>query len=274
MGQIQITEKKNEFLEKFMMQVEDFKGHVYRVAKQYSETKRLRENLSHGHALIWMDFADNFTCTALEVQSAYWTADMVTLHTSVAYFPKSHTKSHLSVVGISETLSHNANSVHAMLAKLIPTVKEYNDLQEIHYLTDSSTSQYRNKTTSIFNMICNHESMFGTKASWDYLEAGHGKESCDGLRASVKRSADSAIKQGKATIRNALDLYKWTDSSESNSVVKFYYVSQDEYSASEALLQVKSKGRRPIPGTMLVHSAVPISQYEIATRHHAIARSV
>lgn len=44
-----------------MMQVEDFKGHVYRVAKQYSETKRLRENLPHGHALIWMDFAYNFT---------------------------------------------------------------------------------------------------------------------------------------------------------------------------------------------------------------------
>ena len=42
--QIQITEKKNDFLEKFMLQVEGFRGHVSRVTKQYSETKKLREN--------------------------------------------------------------------------------------------------------------------------------------------------------------------------------------------------------------------------------------
>lgn len=68
--------------------------------------------------MAWMDFAENFTCSALEeVQSAYWNADMVTLHTSVIYFPSSHTKTHVSVVGVSKTLSHNANTVHAMIKK-------------------------------------------------------------------------------------------------------------------------------------------------------------
>lgn len=153
--------------------------------------------------MAWMDFAENFTCGALEeVQSAYWNADMVTLHTSVIYFPSGHTKTHLSVVGVSETPSHNANTVHAMINKLVPMVKEeFPHLEVVHYLTDSPTSQYRNKT--IFQITTYHEEMLGVRATWDYLEAGHGKGPCDGLGASVKRSADNAIKQGKAAIQTA-----------------------------------------------------------------------
>lgn len=98
-----------------MKEVEEFRAHVSRVKVQYCEMKQLRENIPAGHVLIWMEFAENFTCTALEeVQSVYWTADMVALHTSVVYFPSSHTKSHMSIVGISETLSHNANTVYLL----------------------------------------------------------------------------------------------------------------------------------------------------------------
>lgn len=76
-----------------------------------------RENLEDGHVLIWMDFAENFTCTALdEVQSAYWTSEQVTLHTSVAYFPKAHDKTHKSVVGISDLNIHNAAMVISMVS--------------------------------------------------------------------------------------------------------------------------------------------------------------
>jgi hypothetical protein len=82
--------------------------------------KRLRENLPEEHAMAWMDFAENFTCSALEeVQSAYWNADMVTLHTSVIYFLSSHTKTHVSVVGVAETLSHNANTVLSLNSKYV-----------------------------------------------------------------------------------------------------------------------------------------------------------
>jgi hypothetical protein len=126
-----------------------------------------------------------------------------TLHTSVIYFPTEHRKPHLSVVGLSETLSHNASTVHAMIKKLLPMIQdEFPELQFIHYLTDSPTSQYRNKT--IFQLTCDHDDVFGVKASWEYLEAGHGKGPCDGLGASVKRTADSKIKQEKATIQGGI----------------------------------------------------------------------
>ena len=105
------------------------------------------------------------------------------------------------------------------------------------------------------------------KATWDYLEAGHGKGPCDGLGASVKRSADSTIKQGKATIQSSVDFYEWATQTETDTVVKYYYVSQAEYDQSEAFLKEKSEGLRPIPKTMLIHSVVPtVSPYEIAVR--------
>jgi len=86
----------------FTKDVKEFRAHVDRVKNQYSQMRRRRENLENGHVLIWMDFAENFTCTALdEVQSAYWTSEQVTLHTSVAYFPKTHDKTHKTVFEIS-----------------------------------------------------------------------------------------------------------------------------------------------------------------------------
>ena len=69
----------------------------------------------------------------------------------------------------------------------------YPDLKVIHYLTDSPASQYRNKT--MFYLISHYPEIFHVRATWDFLEAGHGKGSRDGLGASVKRSVDMDIKQ-------------------------------------------------------------------------------
>ena len=98
------------------------------------------------------------------------------------YFPKSHNKSHKSVVGISDLNIHNAGVVVSMVSNLIPIIKsEYPELQYVHYLTDSPTSQYRNK--SIFEFLTRHKTLFRVNARWDFLESGHGKGPCDGLGA-------------------------------------------------------------------------------------------
>lgn len=103
----------------------EFREHVKRVNNQYAEIRNLRDNLKDGEVLVWMDFAENFNCSSVEeVQSAYWNLEMIMLHTQVIYFPKSHTFSHSSVVGVSSVLCHNAVAVQAMLRKLIPLVKE------------------------------------------------------------------------------------------------------------------------------------------------------
>jgi len=146
--------RTNDFAEMFLKEVDEFRGHVERVKNQYEQMKLKRESLKNGEVFIWMDFAENFTSSAVEeVQSAYWNPQMMTLHTMVIYFPKGHdVKSHKSVVAISDVLQHNATMVYSIINSLIPFMRiEYPELKTIHYLTDSPTSQYRNKT--IFQLL-------------------------------------------------------------------------------------------------------------------------
>ncbi|CAC5377379.1 unnamed protein product [Mytilus coruscus] len=80
--EIEETLTKADFCVKFDKDLAEFRDHVDRVHTQYSELKRLRENLPENEVLIWMDFAENFGCVSVEeVQSAYWNAAMVSLHT-------------------------------------------------------------------------------------------------------------------------------------------------------------------------------------------------
>ena len=64
----------------------------------------------------------------------------------------------------------------------------------------------------MFYLISHYPEIFHIRATWDFLEAGHGKGPCDGFGASVKRSADMDIKQGKCIIQTAEDFFAWTES--------------------------------------------------------------
>lgn len=265
--QVQTVVTMEIFKDIFQKEIAEFRSHVERVKNQYSEMKHLRENLAEGQILVWMDFAENFSCTSVdEVQSAYWNNSMVTLHTHVVYFPKSFQQTHQSIVGISESLSHNASSVFAMLRKLVPLLKQmYPSLTTIHYLTDSPTSQYRNKT--MFYLLAHHQEIFNdTRATWDFLEAGHGKGPCDGLGASVKRSADMDIKQGKCVIQTAEDFYAWTVNLTS-SCVKYFYVSNQDVEDCSQYIQSVSSEILAVPGTMKIHSVCPTSPEFVMVRH-------
>jgi hypothetical protein len=71
-----------------------------------------------------------------------------------------------------------------------------------------------------------------------FLESVHGKGLCDGLGASVKRSADNAVRQGKVSIQSAADVLKWVDSAmESGSKVRYMRYTQDDYDISDKLLK-------------------------------------
>ncbi|CAC5404494.1 unnamed protein product [Mytilus coruscus] len=234
-----------------------FRGHVQIVQTQYIEMRRLRENLKDGNIMIWMDFAENYNCSAVEeIQSAYWNTAMVSLHTMVVYFPEGHTKKLQSMVAVSDLVQHNATTVFTILKKTIPIVKEeYPEFTTVHYLTDSPTSQYRNRY--VFQILANHEADFGIKGRWNNLEAGHGKDPCDGLGASVKRTADQAVKQGKCSIQGASDFYAWgMHCEESGSKVKYIFYDQNDYDSASAELLGRPQ-TNSIPGTMKLHAVVP-----------------
>lgn len=250
-----------DFKEMFKREFAEFEAHVKRVQHQFKEMSELRKDLPEGHALVWMDYAENFTCSSVEQpQSAYWNSAMVTLHTTVAYLPQ-ETKH--SIVAVSDEMSHGPDTVYAILKKLVPKLKElYPDLKYIHYLTDSPTSQYRNK--SIFKVIAWHSEEFGINCQWDYLEAGHGKGPCDG--ASVKRSANNAVVQGKVLIQDSKDFYAWTQSDICQSTVNYIFVSKEDVLAASEIMGERSKGLKRVVGTMKIHAVCPISKSKVLSR--------
>ncbi|KAL3842133.1 hypothetical protein ACJMK2_020181 [Sinanodonta woodiana] len=215
--------EKEAFIEKFDRELNDFREHAKRVTNQYNEMRRLREHLPENEVVVWMDFAENYGCVSLEeIQSAYWNATSISLHTMVVYSKAGNDTKIQSYVAVSDVLSHNSTAVYTILKKLVNVLKTGNpDLRVIHYLSDSPTSQYRNKTMFQF-----------------FLESGHGKAPCDGLGANVKRAADNAVKQGKVSIQSASDFLKWAESSmTSGSKVKYFGYTQEEYELSEAVLK-------------------------------------
>ena len=49
----------------------------------------------------------------------------------------------------------------------------------VHFISDGPTKQYRNKVN--FNLLANKIYNYGfTWATWNFLEAGHGKGTADG----------------------------------------------------------------------------------------------
>ena len=255
---------KKDFIILVLKEVAEFRQHVHRVQNQYREVRRLRENLPQNEILVWMDFAENYTCSTVEEpQKAYWNKDSVSLHTMVAYFPDGNAKTIQSCVAISNIQTHNATVVYSILRKVVPLLKEEcPNLAKIHYLTDSPTSQYRNKT--MFQVVCDHEEDFGILARWNYLEVWHGKGPCDGLGASVKRSADMAVKQEKCSIQDAADFISWAENVDSSKVKYIHYDEHDIELAQEVL----SKKEPPlaVTGTMKLHAVVPINKRTIAIR--------
>lgn len=156
-------------------------------------------------------------------------------------------------------MSHNATSVYTILRKFIPTLQNENpNLKTVHYLCDSPTSQYRNKT--ILQFIANREAEFEISGRRSYLESGHGKGPCDGLGACVKRAADNAVKQGKTSIQCAEDFSKWAGTAvEEGSKVNFLSFTQTDYEESEEILS-KRVTPLPVKGTFMCTTSLEMVQ--------------
>ena len=127
---------------------------------------------------------------------------------------------------VSDVTDHTAPMVFAILKQIVTLAKQtVPELKYIHYLSDSPSSQYRNK--HLMYIIAQHDKMFGIPCTWTYFESGHGKGPCDGIGGSSKRLADLAVKTDKASIRCAQDFADWGN--KSSKKVQYSVVSQSDY---------------------------------------------
>jgi hypothetical protein len=128
-----------------------------------------------------------------EIQSAYYSKDQVTVHPVVIHFREKEPDplTVKSIVYVSDITDHDAAMVLAILKRINSEIlKLVPKANFIHYLSDSPSSQYRNR--HIFRVIADHGKLFGVPCTWTWFESGHGKGPCDGIGGVEKRNADVA----------------------------------------------------------------------------------
>ena len=126
-------------------------------------------------------------------------------------------------------------------------------------------SQYHNKT--IFYVVSNRQKFFGSTASWNYFEAGHGNRPCYGVGGSVKKMADEAVRQQKVVIEDTSDFFAWTQQHMSSSSMSFSFVPEQECKIAQK--EIEEFGNiKPVPGTMRIHAvaAVPSNPSQVIIR--------
>ena len=201
-----------------------------------------------------IDFAEDYKCqTQDEVQSAYWNITHVTIPPGVTYYNTETSITHTNIVYTSDEQSHSFPIIFAILKKLILQIKIIiPHVSFFHYWTDSPSSQYHNKY--IFNIILQHESLFDTKALWNYFEVCHGKGPYDELDSTTKRVADNAIKQSSYVIQDAFDFFSWDESSQLSRKILYEFISSED--AALCAEELKSMNPRPTHGAMKLHVVV------------------
>ncbi|CAG2223343.1 unnamed protein product [Mytilus edulis] len=267
MNVVQCEANKQEFGTLIRTSLNEFRAHVYRVQTQYEQIRTLKENLAKYNVICQMDFAENYSCVhADEVQSAYFDKASVTLHPVVLYYKVDGDINlhHKSFVFVSDEPGHNSSTVYAFIKDLIPKILQIAPgTKAVHYITDSPTSQYRNKY--IFHLVTLHGMLFdGITASWHYFEAGHGKGPCDGVGGTAKRLADMAVRQQKVVIQTPVDFFNWGKSQETSNIT---YIFVPKSKCQSANNEMKEWNAVAVKGTMELHAVVPITRNVISIRN-------
>ena len=250
------VESKEVFHKNFLDYFYIFKAHHDRVITQYEQFLILKRKLTQVEATCQIDFAENYVCSfSQEITSAYYSKVQVTIHPAVFHFKAPDgTLQHKSVVVVSDETSHKAQTVYAFMKALMGWVKgNLPQIETLHYLSDSPTSQYRNST--IFGLMAHHKTSLNIKATWSYFESGHGKGPCDGVGGAVKRSADTTVKKGQL-IKDAKQFFEWGSEQESTSALSFLYVDIDMVAA--ATTELEAMGKFSVPRTIEASFHYPI----------------
>ncbi|KAF9410884.1 hypothetical protein HW555_010171, partial [Spodoptera exigua] len=181
--------------------LDTFLKHNLNITVQYQVIEQLKQNLRDHEILVHVDFSENY-CLKYneEIQSFHFggSREQVSLHTGVLYYKDSdagvfRTKPFCT---ISDCLKHDAKAIWAHLCPILKMAQTAVPYEIVHFLSDSPSSQYRNKT--IFYMITKLEDINPNirRVTWNYQESGHGKGAPDGIGAVVKRTADNFVKYG------------------------------------------------------------------------------
>lgn len=198
------TIKPLELIKKFENNMTGFLKHCFTIEKQYKEMKNLKNSLNMNEAVIHMDWSENYDLKYHEeVQSMHFGSSrrQVSLHTSMLYLYDEITgeKAKQAFCTISKSARHDAVAIWTHLKPILDFIYRINSgIDTLHILTDSPSSQYRNKKMFwIMTQIYKDYSGFLNAMSWNFSESGHGKGAPDGVGAVIKRTSDCFVRLGQ-----------------------------------------------------------------------------
>ena len=151
------------------------------------EIKKIISGDSQKSLCIRVDWSQNRNLfQARQEKGAYYHELQVTINGVVAYM-STNVSSHCT---ISDAKSHKAPAVWTLLEKILGSF-DLDRLQDLYVITDSPTSQYRNKYNAYLTkkIAIQHN----LTIIWVFTEPGYDKGPMDGVVASIKNEIDNAI---------------------------------------------------------------------------------
>lgn len=243
--------KLGELIKTYESAQETLLLHVLNIRHQYQEIRYLKNNLTDQDMLLHVDFSENYKCKfSSEPQAVHFGASrqQITLHTGVVY--TSDFKQGFCT--LSPSLRHDPE---AIIAHLKPVLEKYLDkfknVKNLHFLSDSPCTQYRNKT--MFFLIANRLPFLFPKIekiTWNYSEAGHGKGAPDGIGGVLKRMADRVVAEGN-DIKNLDVLFSCLVEKTNNLLL--IKVDNNMIKNESDWIKHKLTDIQTVPGTLKVH---------------------
>lgn len=194
---------KNELLSILQSTIHKYMNHVNNMRHQYKKIQQIKKELTTKEVLVHLDFSENYqTKYHREVQSAHFggSKELLTLHTVVVYYRPSEDQNieAVSYCTVSSNIRHDPVAICVHLDPVLSAIKEkVHDIKTIYFLSDSPTTQYRNRKMFYLMGAYLSRQLDVDYLQWHYTESGHGKGAPDGVGGCIKRSADSLVSRSK-----------------------------------------------------------------------------
>lgn len=187
----------SDIIKEFENTIIDFLKHRGRALSQHKQIASKKQILKDNEVMLHMDFSENYSLKyAEETQTFHFggSSQQISLHTVVIYFKTEDKVNSKCFCTLSESLQHNSVAIWAHLRPVLSYISENLNADTLHFVSDSPSTQYRNRTMFYILGRKLHELYPKIKSlSWNYLEAGHGRGAPDGIGGITKRTADRLV---------------------------------------------------------------------------------
>ena len=265
----------DEFIEIFVAMLKKLMVHDFIAKMQASFLQQRKDTLKDGEFIVVADFSENYSFVVQdEIQSFHWNNAAVTIHPFVCYYVDKGKLTSLCYIVISESLQHDTVAVHLFQKKLVEFLTQEcggKKPQKMVYMSDGCAAQYKNCKN--FSNLCHHLEDFGVTAEWHFFATSHGKSAGDGAGGTLKRLVTKASLQRpyENQVLTAGQLYHFAVTEIKG--MHFGFATLDEHDQEAKLLEARLRMSRTVPGTLKLHSFIPLSTNTVEVKQFSTSNT-